>query len=208
MVASLAVCSLGPLLVGAIGLIAWFRWGGRAARRLVTVPAAVYGAWVVAFPVLNPGRYAAENPSLGGLQAWCHGAGGIGTFFQNIAADVPDQRFLDAARLAAVTIRTERRQRSRVGLCCGVAGDLLLDRYAAAPNAADLAAARDCARALEAYRDGDRPGLYRYDAHRRAASPGLMIGAAGVGAFLLRLADPRAHRGPALAGAGLYGRVT
>ena len=128
-----------------------------------------------------------------GLQAWCHGAGGIGTFFSNIAADVPDGRFVEAARLAAVTIRTESRQRSRVGLCCGVAGDgnLLLDRYAAAPNASDLTAARDCARMLDRYRDGDRPGLYRNDAHG-AVSTDMMLGSAGVGAFLLRLADPAA----------------
>jgi hypothetical protein len=84
--------------------------------------------------------------------------------------------------------------RDQSGLCHGLAGDgaFALDRHAAFGDPADLAAARSCARRLAAWRDPDQPGAYRTwpDGY---VSPSYMVGTAGVGAFLLRLARPAAE---------------
>lgn len=63
-----------------------------------------------------------------GLQHWCSGASGIGTFLIRLWRVTGDRRFLDLAEMAAITVR---RQRWRVGnsACHGLAGDgeFLLD---------------------------------------------------------------------------------
>lgn len=127
-----------------------------------------------------------------GLQAWCHGAGGIGSFFLRLHRLVPDDRYREGVRRASITITRHARTRSRSGLCCGLAGDgsFLLDCHAFLGDDACLAAAWYCAGRMEDVSVVGRPGVYRVSSGRDMVSPDLMLGAAGVGAFFLRLADP------------------
>ncbi len=97
----------------------------------------------------------------------------------------------DRAAVAMVPVAAGRDQS---GLCHGVAGDgaFALDRFAALGDPTDLGVARAAARRLAAWRDPDRPGAYRTFVGG-SVSPSYMVGTAGVGAFLLRLARPGAE---------------
>jgi hypothetical protein len=142
---------------------------------------------------------------------WCHGPAGTSQLYPALArAGVPEvagypvswlrQRCLDAILAAGVPQRLRPGFWDNDGRCCGTAGvgDVLLD---AAQDAADQAQAgrllndaRTMADALAERAIRGQDGVYwRFTEHRRDPSllpPGTswMQGAAGIAAFLLRLA--------------------
>ena len=126
-----------------------------------------------------------------GLQAHCHGAGGIGQFLLRLARLAPDERLLAAARGAAATVGRQLEARPCSGICHGLAGDgaFFLDCYQAFGEPHYLELARQCGRRLDRFRHRDQAGIYRLG-RGTPSSPDLLFGSAGVGAFFLRLADP------------------
>ena len=104
---------------------------------------------------------------------------------------MPDPRYRETAEAAGRTIAASWTSELRSGLCHGVsgAGDFMLDCYQAFGDDRWLTVAGQCGGRLEAFRVPEQPGVYamRDD---DAVSPDLLLGYAGVGAFLLRLADP------------------
>ena len=124
-----------------------------------------------------------------GLQAHCHGAGGIGQFFLWLDALAPDQRYRKAARSAAYAIAAQRATETRAGICHGVSGTghFMLDCHHRFGDSQWLALAGECGGLLERFRVPERPGVYAMHG-KEAVSPDLMLGYAGPGSFLLRFA--------------------
>jgi len=126
-----------------------------------------------------------------GLQAHCHGAGGIGQFFLMLDRLIPDPRFRETAKAASRAVLAQRARQTWSGICHGLSGTghFMLDCYQAFGAPEWLGFAHECVGSLQRSRDLERPGVYSM--HGEAtASPELMLGYAGVGSFLLRLADP------------------
>jgi hypothetical protein len=125
-----------------------------------------------------------------GLQAHCHGAGGIGQFFLWLDAFVGDPRYRGAATSAAGAIAARRADETRSGICHGVSGTghFMLDCHQRFGGAQWLAHACECGGHLQRFRLQDRPGIYAMHG-TEAVSPDLMLGYAGPGSFLLRLAN-------------------
>jgi len=142
---------------------------------------------------------------------WCHGPAGTSQLFAALAlAGVPEvagypvvwlrQRCLDAILAAGVPRRLRPGFWDNDGRCCGTAGvgDVLLDAAQDCPDQARAARllrdTRTMADALAERAIRDRAGArWRFTEHRRDPSllpPGTswMQGAAGIAAFLLRLA--------------------
>lgn len=141
-----------------------------------------------------------------GPQAHCHGAGGIGQFFLRLERIAPNPRYRDAAAGAARTLAAQMESEPRSGLCHGLSGtgNLLLDCYQTLGTAHWLDRARECGGQLRRFRLPDLEGSTReghdherverrgvYAMHGEgASSPDLMLGYAGIGSFMLRLAAP------------------
>jgi hypothetical protein len=151
-----------------------------------------------------PGEEAGEDESLswltwprhlgdeaGGLQAHCHGAGGVAQFLLYLDRLVPDPRYRKAAEVAARTVATHRETETRSGICHGLSGTghLMVDCYQAFGNPEWLVFAREAGGHLQRFRVPERAGVYVMHGDE-AVSPDLMLGYAGVGSFLLRLVDP------------------
>ena len=126
-----------------------------------------------------------------GVQAHCHGAGGIGQFFLLLHRLRPDPRYLSTAKGAAKAILDRSARETRSGVCHGLsgAGHFFLDLYQACQDPQWLSFAEGCRDRLRACRVPERPGVYTMDG-KNAVSADLMIGYAGIGSFHLRLADP------------------
>ncbi len=126
-----------------------------------------------------------------GVQAHCHGAGGIGQFLLWLDRLRPDQRYRQAAEGAAMTVMQRSARESRPGFCHGLsgAGHFLLDIYQCGHEARWLQAARECGERVIECRVSGHPGLYHINPEK-AVSPDLMLGYAGVGSLLLRLKTP------------------
>lgn len=124
-----------------------------------------------------------------GLQAHCHGAGGIGQFLLWLDALVPNQRYRKAAKSAAYAIAARRASETRAGICHGVSGTghFMLDCYHRFGDPQWLALACECGGELQRFRLPERPGVYAMHG-KEAVSPDLMLGYAGPGSFLLRFA--------------------
>jgi len=139
-----------------------------------------------------------------GLQAHCHGAGGIGQFLLRLDRIMPDARYRAAAAGAGRTIAAQRTSDSRSGVCHGSSGTghILLDSYQVLGETGFLSAARECGGYLRKFRWPLEPnqtsagdarvdgcaGTYAMN-REGAVSPDLMLGYAGVGSLFLRLAD-------------------
>ncbi len=125
-----------------------------------------------------------------GLQAHCHGAGGIGQFFLWLDRLVPDQRYRKTAKSAACAIAARRRTETRAGICHGLSGTghFMLDCYQKLGDRQWLALAHECGGNLQRFRLPERQGVYAMH-DKGAVSPDLMLGYAGVGSFLLRIAN-------------------
>lgn len=130
------------------------------------------------------------DDSAKGLQAHCHGAGGIGQFFLWLDALVPHQRYRKAAESAAHAIAAQRATETRAGICHGVSGTghFMLDCYQRFGGPQWLVRACECGGHLQRFRLPERPGVYAMHS-KRAVSPDLMLGYAGAGSFLLRFAN-------------------
>jgi lantibiotic modifying enzyme len=126
-----------------------------------------------------------------GLQAHCHGAGGIAQFFLCLDRLAPDPRYPKAAEIAARTVATQSGAETRSGICHGLSGTghLMVDCYQAFGDPEWLVFARESGRRLQQFRVPERPGVYAMHGEH-AVSPDLMLGYAGVGSLLLRLVDP------------------
>ena len=126
-----------------------------------------------------------------GVQAHCHGAGGIGQFLLFLNRLTCDRRYRDAAMGAASAMASRSTTEARSGVCHGLSGSghFFLDIYQSEKKSQWLEHARDCAHRLDSFRMPEWPGKYSIN-QQKAVSPDLMIGYAGVGGFQLRLADP------------------
>jgi len=124
-----------------------------------------------------------------GLQAHCHGAGGIGQFLLWLDALLPNPRQRAIAEAAANAIAGQRASETRAGICHGVSGTghLMLDCHRRLGGAHWLALAADCGGQLRRFRIAEQPGVYAMH-DKGAVSPDLMLGYAGAGSFLLRFA--------------------
>jgi len=134
-----------------------------------------------------------------GLQAHCHGAGGISQFFIRLDQIVREPRYRDAAKKAAYTVAAQRESESRSCICHGLsgAGHLMLDCYQAFGDPEWLAFARECAGHLQRFRRPDQTGVYAMYGKERV-SPDLMLGYAGAGSFFLRLVNAATALDPIL----------
>ena len=134
-----------------------------------------------------------------GLQAWCHGAGGVGLYFAELARCFDEPQFATAARAGLHAVHGLTPTRAHSGLCHGIAGDgiLLLDAHALTGDGGYLDAARQCAGRLVDFQVKDAPGELRLGPSD-VRSPDLMLGSAGVGMFLLRLEHPELWHDAAL----------
>lgn len=126
-----------------------------------------------------------------GVQAHCHGAGGIGQFMIVLNRLRPDDRYRKAAEGAARAIVGRAASERCSGVCHGLsgAGHFLLDVYQASNDPQWLQCAQNCANRLQEFHVPEKQGIYTID-RQKAVSPDLMIGYAGVGSLLLRLSDP------------------
>jgi hypothetical protein len=146
------------------------------------------------------------NDTTTGLQQHCHGAGGISQFFLQLNHLVPDLRYRAAAEGAARTVAALQPSETRSGNCHGLSGtgNLLLDCYQDFGDRRWLELAQACGGDLQRFRhpsltaissqtsgvdETERRGVYAIN-DEGAVSPDLMLGYAGAGSFLLRLADP------------------
>ena len=134
-----------------------------------------------------------------GLQAQCHGAGGIAHFFLQLDGITPDPRYREAAEGAAHAVVAQLEAETRSGICHGLSGTahLAIDCFQWFADSRWIDFAHRCAWRLQRFRVAGRPGVYAM--HGQAiASPDLMLGYAGVGSVLLRLADPKRTPEPIL----------
>ncbi|NAS25708.1 serine/threonine protein kinase [Herbidospora sp. NEAU-GS84] len=181
---------------GAAGIGAYLLAAGTAlGRQDCTEIAVAAGEMLVAAAELRDG--AASWPigpgQESGMQHWCNGASGIGTFLIRLHAATGAPRFRQAAETAAVTVHG---QRLRVGnaACHGLAGDgqFLLDLADALDDPSYREQAEELAAVLWA-RAVVRDGLLVVpDEGGREAAIGWNTGLAGVLDFLHRLR----HVGP------------
>ncbi|MDQ2638226.1 MAG: protein kinase [Actinomycetota bacterium] len=125
------------------------------------------------------------------MQAQCHGAGGIGQFFLRLDRLVPDPSYQSTAQAAARAVIAQSCADTSSGICHGIsgAGHLMLDCYQASGQPQWRTFAYEFAHSLAGFRVPDEPGKY-FIQEGQTVSPDLMIGYAGVGSFLLRLANP------------------
>jgi serine/threonine protein kinase len=136
----------------------------------------------------GPGR--TERP---GLDYWCHGSSGIGTFLVRLWQETGDRRHLSHAEGAGTAVHRDR-HRLGPGACHGLAGnaELLLDLHAATGDGRHLARADALVHAI-ALRAARRDGRYLVpDDTLREVTAAYNTGLGGVLDFLLR----RCHGGP------------
>lgn len=133
---------------------------------------------------------------------WCHGPAGTSRLFTRLAAITGDARWSDWVRRAAKGIRQSGIPATRtpgfwnnLGRCCGSAGvaDFFLSYHRSTADADALAFARTMTDEILAGATRDESGTRWIHAEHRvqpdnlAAQTGWMQGAAGMGAWLLRL---------------------
>ena len=125
-----------------------------------------------------------------GLQAHCHGAGGIGQFLLWLDVLAPNPRYRKAAERAAYAMAAQRATETRAGICHGVSGTghFMLDCYQTFGGSHWRGLAGECGGYLQRFRLPERPGVYAMH-NKGAISPDLMLGYAGAGSFLLRFAN-------------------
>nr|WP_220783916.1 class IV lanthionine synthetase LanL [Streptomyces sp. 1114.5] len=136
----------------------------------------------------GPGR--TERP---GLNYWCHGSSGIGTFLLRLWQETGDRRHLAHAEGAALAVHRDR-HRLGPGSCHGLAGnaELLLDLAAATGDDRHLARADDLIQGI-ALRATLRDGRHLVpDDTLREVTAAYNVGYGGVLDLLLR----RLHGGP------------
>ena len=133
------------------------------------------------------------------LQAYCHGGIGVAHFLMCLHALSPNQRYIDACRSVAADISSSIPDDRHSGICHGQAGrgHYLLDCFEHFGDREFHDQAEKCAEQLEYFRDPMIPGKYVMT-KMGWESVDLFNGSAGIGSFLLRLANPGKHPNPAL----------
>lgn len=126
-----------------------------------------------------------------GMQAHCHGAGGIAGFFLLLGRMFPDASYAEVAQGGARAVLAGGPGITQSGVCHGVsgAGHLMLDCHQAFGDLEWRSRAGYFGQRLQSFRVDGRPGMYSLQ-QGQTATPDLMLGYAGVGSFLLRIADP------------------
>lgn len=135
---------------------------------------------------------------------WCHGPVGTARLFFALSEITKDKTWLDWVRRSAnglvqsgIPDKETPGFWNNAGICCGLAGvgEFFLDLYLALGNEDDLAFSRRVADRLLAKATADDGRMSWVQAEHRTrpdylfAQTGYMQGAAGIGTFLLRLAD-------------------
>ena len=132
-----------------------------------------------------------ERPPLGYMMAWCHGAPGIALARMRAYEVLGAAHLADEARAALrATAQSLPHGPDNGSLCHGTTGNCepLLEAERLWPGHGWLRPAEDCMRrGLERARTA---GHWPSGVADRAADPSLMLGDAGIGLFLLRLANP------------------
>ena len=148
------------------------------------------------WPDLRPGR---QSPR-GGVLAWCHGAPGIGLARLLLLDAVPTFAEARGDVELAVATTLARGELWNASLCHGSLGNAELLLAASERGRPELlSTARAWAgRALERRRHA---GSWSTGVPFRSPEPGLLLGLAGIGYQLLRVADPRSV--PSLLGLGV-----
>lgn len=139
------------------------------------------------------GAQDAEGP--GGMQHWCSGASGAGTFLIRLWHVTADARFRDLADLAAATVH-QRRWRAGNSVCHGLAGDgeFLLDMADFTGEEKYAAWAQEIACVIYSRRSYLDGLAVTYGENPEEITADFNTGLSGVLGFLLRLR----HRGPRL----------
>jgi hypothetical protein len=123
--------------------------------------------------------------------AWCHGAPGIARARLRAHELLGDPLYLEEARAAVAATRAALGGEPGFSLCHGVFGNAETLLHAARPLARPELARVAAGAALAAVRRfEDRGEPWPCGTGNRGTVPGLMLGEAGIGLFLLRLARP------------------
>ena len=135
---------------------------------------------------------------------WCHGPVGTARLFYLLSEVSGDKTWLDWVRKSANGLLESGIPEqetpgfwNNAGICCGLAGmgEFFLDLYRALGDPADLAFSKRVADRLLAKASVEDGKMFWVQAEHRTrpdylfAQTGFMQGAAGIGTFLLRLAD-------------------
>jgi hypothetical protein len=123
---------------------------------------------------------------------WCHGAAGIGLVRLRAWRLLGASRYADEARIAIATARASLGELPvNYSLCHGVAGNsetLLMGAEVLGDQGLREHATEWALRGIGLYENAGR--RWPSGAPDAAPEPGLLLGEAGIGMFLLRLADP------------------
>lgn len=154
-------------------------------------------------------RASEDGCSNGWMDAWCHGAFGIGAVRWILWDRLRDPRLLADALVAMGAARRRVIEANRappdraidVTLCHGLAGaaELMLLAYEITRQREHLEAARRVGALILRLRD-EAGGRWAVGLPGARAVPGLFLGYAGIGVLMLRLDDPRTIPSPLLAG--------
>jgi type 2 lantibiotic biosynthesis protein LanM len=160
-----------------------------AARRAIDYERSLYSSEAQNWPDLRGAEAASADPdSARFMVAWCHGAAGIGLARLRALRHLNDPKLEDEVRVALNTTLSRGFGQTHC-LCHGDMGnlDLLLEAGQALSHRGWRAQAeRLAAMVLE---DIDRDG-WRCGGPGAVEMPGLMLGLAGIGYQMLRLAEP------------------
>jgi len=130
---------------------------------------------------------------------WCHGPAGIGLFFLRAWVLTGNTIYRDIASASARTV-SEAGRRGGTTLCHGLAGngDYLLEASRLLQEPRYFSDAVMIADLLELYARPDMGGVAWPGDHPDVVTPDYMVGCAGVGAFLLRMAESERVGSPLL----------
>jgi lantibiotic modifying enzyme len=134
------------------------------------------------------------------LVQWCYGAPGNGQFFLRAFMALGDPELREAAERCAEATLAAGDIRENPCQCHGLCGnaELFLDLYRALEDPRYQEMARQFAALALKYRRETEQGVEWQSHTAGVTTPDFMIGSAGVGQFLLRLANPRATPMPFL----------
>ena len=132
-----------------------------------------------------------DESAAGSMQGHCHGAGGVGQFFLRLDNISVNQQYQAAAVGAGHALATRITSERRSCACHGISGmgNFFLDCYQELGDSAWLELSYNCGQQLLPFSSSAKPGIYSMS-QNGAISPDLMLGYAGVGGFMLRLAKP------------------